>query len=160
MPFSARPAMCGLPDHGESSEIGFAAFAELRGNGYMRYACGRLGDRARARACVDLALRWVRAHWRTVLTQPSPEREAWHALRAVVNEADPGAGQSGNRADRLHSLLPEGAADVALLQQLGLSARETAELMGVPAALVMVELLRIERLAAADGAKEEPPHNY
>ncbi|AWL37151.1 hypothetical protein B9S64_02730 [Streptomyces sp. SM18] len=122
----------------EAVEIVFPAdlvvFCSRRRALYTRYSALRIrswtaGSEIAAAALGDLALLW-----REALESPSPAALSWQLLGMRVVRTVRGCG-----VDRLHRTLSARQADVVLLRyRLGLTVRETSDLMGLSAADVLV----------------------
>lgn len=126
--------------------IGFAAFVQLHHLAYEQYARARLGDRALSRLVVSRVLRHAELSWSSALSG-DPSSFTWRVLRDSVTQARSEAGLAP--ADELHRVLPDRAADAALLhERLGMPAKAAAELMGLHEPELHVDLMVARRMLA------------
>jgi hypothetical protein len=113
--------------------LGYSAFAERNEPRYVRYAQARLVREPNATVAVRATLSCARHRWDWLLAQPSLAADVWAELRSQVSrQAEEVAPQDTTDAVALYSSLPVTSADSALLcWQVGLTAGEAAELMGL-----------------------------
>ncbi|MFJ8430464.1 hypothetical protein ACIQ9P_04070 [Kitasatospora sp. NPDC094019] len=121
----------------------YAAFVELNYDHYKMYARARLGDAGLAERVVALVLRRTEADWERAL-RDDPAAFTWRALCEAVTAARTLAPTAP--PDRLHRVMPDQAADAALLHDLlGLEPAAAAALMGLDGPSVHVQLKAARR---------------
>lgn len=110
------------------------AFCSRRRPLYARYCALRVRNSVAGSEIAAAALGDVALLWQAALESPSPAALSWQLLTRRVARSVRNHG-----ADRLHRTLTTRQADVVLLRyRLGLTVRETSDLMGLTAAEVLV----------------------
>ncbi|WP_052847681.1 sigma factor-like helix-turn-helix DNA-binding protein [Streptomyces avicenniae] len=115
------------------TRLDYQAFRELRHAAYLRFAQARTGDPHAASSLVDAAFIDLAAIWPDVLRSARPAAIAWSVLGrhlaaldgesqapAAASFGDPFTGPGPRRSDAM-----------LLHQQLGMSVKEAAEVMGI-----------------------------
>ncbi|MET9552565.1 hypothetical protein [Streptomyces sp. NPDC006645] len=130
--------------------LGFAAFVQLHRPDYLRYARARLVDESASRAAVEATLAAVGGRWGDLLRNARPAADAWRQLRAQIQTASRHAGDEDPAVGWLYGVLPQDAADIALLRwRLSLTIGAVADLMGVDPPAVVASLLTVRRQCPA-----------
>ncbi|MFR9724315.1 hypothetical protein ACL02R_13260 [Streptomyces sp. MS19] len=134
MVFRQRPGGTFTEPGPARTRLDYQAFRELHHGAYFRFAQARTGDDHAATSLVDAAFTDLAAIWPEVLRSARPAAIAWSVLgrhiAALSTPAAPAAPTAPDTPAAAHQG-PDRSDALLLHGQLGLSVKETAEVMGI-----------------------------